>query len=82
MPDLQKRYPRQYLAKNISVYVGVIGYIAMLVSGSIVIGAWSKLIAEALRLPYYRATQAKDMAGLSIFFMLASSFVVIPSIFS
>ena len=80
MPDLEKRYPKQYLAKNISVYVGVIGYVAMLMTGSIVIGAWSKLLAESLRLPYYRATQANDMAGLSVFFIVASSTVVIPSL--
>lgn len=79
MPDLQTRYPRQYLLKNCSVYVGVIGYLAMLVTGDVVVGAYSKLIAEGLRYPYYRATQANDMAGLSLFFMLASSCVIIPS---
>ena len=79
MPDLQTRYPRQYMLKNLSVYVGVAGYVAMLVTGDVVVGAWSKLVAESLRYPYYRATQANDMAGLSLFFILASSAVIVPS---
>ena len=82
MPDLKARYPRQYAAKNLSVYVGVTGYVAMLITGDVVIGAWSKLVAESLRLPYYRATQANDMAGLGVFFILASSCVIVPSLFS
>jgi len=81
MVDLQRRYPKQYLLKNISVYVGVTGYVAMLATGDVLVGAWSKLLAEALRYPYYRATQATDMAGLSIFFVVASLVVIIPRFF-
>ena len=77
MPDLQSRYPRQYLLKNISVYIGISGYIGMLVTGEILVGAWTKLFAEALRYPYYRATQANDMAALSIFFMSASTLAIV-----
>ena len=39
---------RVYRLKNLSVYVGLAGYAAMLISGEVVVGAWSKLIAEAL----------------------------------
>lgn len=81
MIDLSQRFRLPYILKNISVYVGVSGYVAMLITGDVVIGAWSKLIAESLRFPFYRVTQANDMAGLSIFFILASLFVVIPSFF-
>lgn len=54
---------------------------AMLVTGNVVIGAWSKLVAESLRFPFYRVTQANDMAGLSVFFIVASLCVIIPSLF-
>ena len=80
MPDLKSRYPRQYAAKNLSVYVGVTGYVAMLITGDVIVGAWSKLFAEALRFPYYRVTQANDMAGLSLFFITASCCIIIPSL--
>ena len=42
--------------KNISVYIGVAGYLAMLISGNFIIGVWSKLIAELLRIAFYRWT--------------------------
>jgi len=81
MPDLKRRYPKQYMAKNLSVYVGVIGYVGMLLTGDVLVGAWSKLFAESLRYPYYRVTQANDMAGLSIFFVAASLCLIVPSLF-
>ena len=58
--------------KNISVYIGVIGYLAMVISGNFMVGVWSKLIAELLRISFYRETRAPDMAGLSLFFICAS----------
>lgn len=70
---------RVYRLKNLSVYVGLAGYAAMLISGEVVIGAWSKLIAESLRIPYYRYTDANDMAGLSWFFIVASAIAVTMS---
>lgn len=70
---------RAYRLKNLSVYVGLAGYTAMIVTGNVVIGAWSKLIAECLRIPYYRCTDANDMAGLSVFFIIASLFAIIGS---
>jgi len=68
--------------KNISVYVGLAGYIAMIVSGNVIVGAWSKLVAELLRIPYYRQSDAHDMARLSMFFIIASSFAITVSLFS
>ena len=79
MPDLQRQFPRAYRLKNLSVYVGVAGYIAMIASGSVAIGAASKLLAELLRLPYFRATQAKDMERLGYFFISASTFAIATS---
>jgi len=58
--------------KHISVYVGIAGYLAMIVSGNFIIGVWSKLAAELLRIAFYRETKALDMAGLSLFFICAS----------
>ena len=63
--------------KNISVYVGITGYIIMLITGSVDIGALSKLIAEALRVSFYRATDAKDLERLSYFFVIASTIFLI-----
>ena len=73
---------RAYRLKNLSVYIGFAGYTAMVVTGSVVIGAWSKLIAECLRIPYYRQTDANDMAGLSVFFIVASLVAIIRSFFT
>jgi hypothetical protein len=70
---------RAYRLKNLSVYVGLAGYTAMIASGDVVIGAWSKLIAECLRIPYYRQTDANDMAGLSVFFIVTSLVAIIAS---
>lgn len=63
--------------KNISVYIGVAGYLAMIISGNFIIGVWSKLIAELLRIAFYRETEAPDMAGLSLFFVCASLITLI-----
>tara|TARA_Y100000004_G_scaffold197227_1_gene270540 strand:+ start:2264 stop:2491 length:228 start_codon:yes stop_codon:yes gene_type:complete len=63
--------------KNISVYVGVAGYLAMVISGNFMVGVWSKLIAELLRIAFYRETKAPDMAGLSVFFICASLISII-----
>lgn len=82
MSPLKQRFRTQYRLKNLSVYVGVAGYVAMLLTGEVLLGAWSKLAAESLRYPYYRATEAGDMAGLSIFFVIASLVMIIYSFFS
>ena len=67
--------------KNISVYVGVVGYLAMVISGNFMVGVWSKLIAELLRIAFYRETRAPDMAGLSIFFICASLITLLKDFF-
>ena len=58
--------------KNLSVYIGVGGYLAMVITQDFMIGVWSKLFAELLRISFYRETKAPDMAGLSLFFICAS----------
>jgi len=65
--------------KSISVYVGVAGYLAMIISGNVIVGVWSKLIAELLRISFYRETKAPDMAGLSLFFICASLISILRS---
>ena len=73
------KYSRAYHLKHASVYVGLAGYTAMLLTGDVLVGAWSKLLAESLRIPYYRETDAKDMAGLSAFFVVASFVAIFKS---
>lgn len=58
--------------KNISVYIGIAGYLAMIVTGSVLFGAITKLIAESLRIPYFMQTDARDMVGMSVFFIMVS----------
>ena len=68
--------------KNLSVYIGVAGYLAMIISGNVIVGVWSKLIAELLRIGFYRETKAPDMAGLSLFFICASLITLAKEFFS
>lgn len=68
-----------YRLKNISVYVGIIGYLGMIISGNFLVGAYTKLVAEILRVGYYRHTQAPDMVGLSTFFIVASIIAILRS---
>ena len=63
--------------KNISVYVGLLGYLAMMITVDVKVGAISKLTAEILRIPYFRKTDAKDMERLSYFFIVASIYAII-----
>ena len=63
---------KAYRLKNYSVYLGIAAYLVMLVSGDVLMGAFGKLFAESLRIPYYLHTNAKDMANLSYFFIVAS----------
>ena len=67
--------------KNISVYVGVAGYLAMVITGNFMVGVWTKLIAELLRIAFYRETKAPDMVGLSLFFICASVITLIKEFF-
>ena len=63
--------------KHLSVYVGVAGYLAMIISGNFLIGVWSKLFAELLRISFYKETRAPDMMLLSCFFIAASIIIII-----
>jgi len=67
--------------KNLSVYIGIAGYLAMVISGNFLVGVWTKLIAELLRIGFYKETKALDMAGLSIFFICASLITLIKEFF-
>ena len=67
--------------KNISVYIGVAGYLAMVITGNFMVGVWSKLIAELLRIAFYRETKAPDMAALSLFFICASVITLVKEFF-
>lgn len=63
--------------KNISVYIGITGYLAMIVTGDVTFGAITKLIAESLRIPYFMQTDARDMVVLSVFFIVASLIAIL-----
>lgn len=67
--------------KNLSVYIGIAGYLAMLISGNFLVGVWTKLAAELLRIGFYRETNAPDMAGLSVFFICASLITLLKEFF-
>ena len=74
-----KRYVtrgKAYELKNYSVYLGIVAYMAMIVSGDVIMGAVGKLVAETLKIPYFLHTDAKDMARLSYFFIAASIFAI------
>ena len=58
--------------KNISVYVGDGRLSSDAHLGSVIVGSAFKLIAELLRIAFYRETRAPDMARLSYFFIGAS----------
>ena len=67
---------KAYQLKNYSVYLGIVAYMAMIISGDVMLGAIGKLFAETLRIPYYLHTNANDMANLSYFFIVASLFAI------
>ena len=69
--------PLAWRLKNLSVYVGLFGYLAMMITVDVKVGAISKLVAEILRIPYFRKTDAKDMERLSYFFIVASLYAII-----
>ena len=73
--------PLAWKLKNYSVYIGMVGYLAMLITGDVRIGAATKLMAEVLRIPYFRKTDAKDMERLSYFFIIASIPILFQGIF-
>ena len=64
------RSPR--FQKSLSVYIGIGGYLAMIITNEVMIGVWTKLVAELLRISFYKEVKAPDMMGLSAFFICAS----------
>jgi len=70
---------RIYRLKNISVYVGLGAYVAMILTGDVILGALGKLLAELLRIPFYHYTKANDMVGMSLFFIVVSAFAILWS---
>ena len=73
--------PLAWKLKNYSVYIGLFGYAAMLLTADVRIGAATKLVAEVLRVPYFRKTDAKDMERLSYFFIVVSIPVLLQGFF-
>ena len=67
--------------KTLSVYIGIVGYTAMIVTGHVMIGVWTKLIAELLRISFFREVKAPDMMGLSAFFICSSLISIIHRYF-
>ena len=67
--------------KSLSVYIGIAGYMAMIIAGEVMIGVWTKLVAELLRISFYKEVKAPDMMGLSLFFICASTVSIIHRYF-
>ena len=63
--------------KNISAYVGVGGYVLMIITGSVMVGVASKTLAELLRISFYLQSDAKDMARMSAFFVVTGIITLI-----
>jgi len=63
--------------KSLSVYIGIAGYLAMIISEEVMIGVWTKLVAELLRISFYKEVKAPDMVFLSTFFICASTVSII-----
>jgi len=72
---------RARFQKGLSVYIGIAGYLAMIISEEVMIGVWTKLVAELLRISFYREVKAPDMMGLSLFFVCASTVSIIHRYF-
>ena len=69
--------PLAWKLKNFSVWIGITGYVVMLITGIVEIGAITKIVAETLRIKYFRQTDAKDMERLSYFFIASSTLFLI-----
>lgn len=63
--------------KALSVYIGIAGYLAMIITEEVMIGVWTRLVAELLRISFYREIKAPDLALLSAFFICASTVSII-----
>lgn len=57
--------------RRISVVLNVFGFF-FFITGHIVLCALIKIVAEGLRIPFFEHTRARDMTGLSLFFIAGS----------
>ena len=62
--------------RHASVALNVFGFF-FFVSDHIVLCALLKIVAEGLRIPFFEHTRARDMTGLSIFFMVGSILAIV-----
>lgn len=58
-------------ARQFSVGLNLIGFY-FFITDSIIICALIKILAEALRIPYFEHTKARDMTFLCLFFVFGS----------
>tara|TARA_R100000030_G_scaffold68595_2_gene52378 strand:- start:1412 stop:1645 length:234 start_codon:yes stop_codon:yes gene_type:complete len=65
--------------RKASVWVNVLGFCCF-VAGAIIPAAALKIIAEAMRLPFFEHVRARDMTLLSVFFICGSFFAIIVRI--
>lgn len=62
--------------RHASVALNVIGFF-FFISGHIVVCALIKIVAEGLRIPFFEHTRARDMTGLSLFFIAGSILAIV-----
>ena len=62
--------------RHVSVALNVFGFF-FFISGQIVACALIKIVAEGLRIPFFEHTQARDMSGLSCFFIAGSILAIV-----
>jgi len=58
-------------ARRFSVALNLVGF-TFFILGDVSTAAQFKMVAEALRIPFYEHTDARDMSGLCAFFVLGS----------
>ena len=76
-----KRYLSPEKRRELSSVLAMAGYTAMVVTGDVMFGVWTRLIAESLRIAYFRKAKTNDMVSLSAFFIIASLIVICKEYF-
>ena len=73
MPALSFGLPMRWAvrARQFSVGLNLIGFY-FFITDAIIICACMKILAEALRIPYFELTGARDMTFLCLFFVFGS----------
>ena len=61
--------------RKVSVWVNVCGF-AFFVMGNVPSAAALKIVAEAMRLPFFEHVQARDMTCLGLFFITGSALAI------